>query len=206
MPHMSAAPPPAEPDLGPDPSAIDQRVLLTGMRWTDFEVLLALRGGRSVPRLYFMDGTIEVMTPSVFHEGHKKLLARLLEAWADEVGLELSGYGSWTLKREDVERGAEPDECYVLGISKERPDLAIEVEWTRGGLNKLRLYAELGVPELWLLTRALELQVHRLQGEAYQRVERSELIPQLDVRWLSSFLREPSQTQAVRAMRASMRS
>jgi Uma2 family endonuclease len=114
--------------------------------------------------------------------------------------------GRGTLKREDVERAAEPDECYVLGITKVRPDLAIEVEWTRGGLNKLRLYAELGVPELWIHTRSLEIQVHRLQGEVYQRVESSELIPRLDVRWLTSFLRERSQTQAIRALRAAMRS
>lgn len=203
---MAAAPPLVVPDQGPDPSEIDQRVLLHDMRWTDFEVMLALRGERSVPRLYFMDGTIELMTPSHFHEGHKKLLARLLEAWADELGIELSGYGSWTLKRPELERGAEPDECYVLGVTKDRPDLAIEVEWTRGGLGKLKLYAGLGVPELWILTRSLEIHVHRLHGDAYQQVDRSELFPQLDVQWLAGFLGAASQTQAVRAMRAAVRS
>ena len=63
--------------------------------------------------------------------------------WCFENGIEFSGYGSWTLKSEGADHGVEPDECYVFGNvpEPERPDLAIEVVWTSGGINKLETTA-----------------------------------------------------------------
>jgi hypothetical protein len=51
------------------------------------------------------------------------------------------------LEDKQVERGVEPDECYVLGDVAEpaRPDLAIEVVWSSGGINELEIYRKLGV-------------------------------------------------------------
>jgi Uma2 family endonuclease len=76
------------------------------------------------------------MSPSLEHQWLKTTLARLLQGYADEVGLEFNGFGSMTMRRADGERGAEPDECYVIGRARGRPDLAIEVIWTSGGLDK----------------------------------------------------------------------
>lgn len=84
------------------------------------------------------------MTPSRDRERLKKTLARLLEAYAEEAGIELEGYGSWTLKAQDQERGIEPDECYSIG-SSQKPDLALEVIWTTGGLDRLDIYRRLGI-------------------------------------------------------------
>ncbi len=50
-------------------------------------------------------------------------------------------FGSWTLKDASLRRGAEPDECYVLGgTSKGVPDLVLEVVWTSGAFHKVALY------------------------------------------------------------------
>src|SRR5947209_5556398 len=102
-----------EPDTSVEDA--DQRVFLHGHRWSDFEVLLAVRGDRAGVRIYFLDGEIELTSPGKSHEGVKTTLGRLIEAYADEMGLELNGFGSWTLKNAPRERGAEPDECYVIG-------------------------------------------------------------------------------------------
>jgi hypothetical protein len=40
------------------------------------------------------------MTPSVYHEGDKTRLGRLIEAWAEEADVLLEGFGSWALKAE----------------------------------------------------------------------------------------------------------
>lgn len=169
--------------------------------------MLALRGDSSGVRMYYAGGRIELMSPSDGHEGLKKTLARLLEAWADHRGLELNGYGSWTLKNVPEELSAEPDECYVLDAPhKELPDLVIEVAWTRGGLKKLDIYRGLGVREVWMIDRTHELQVHALRASGYERLARSELLPDLDLAWLSGFLGAPSQSQAVRALRAALTS
>src|SRR5260370_684206 len=111
----------------------DQHVILRDMCWQDYEALLAIRGDRAGVRMYYLDGEIEIMSPAKTHEGRKTMLARLLEMWAFESDLELSGFGAWTLKKEVREAGAEPDECYIIGRSTEKdvPDLVIEVEWSR---------------------------------------------------------------------------
>ena len=50
----------------------DQHVVLRGMAWQDFEALLAIRGDRAGVRLYYLDGEIEIMSPTKIHEGRKK--------------------------------------------------------------------------------------------------------------------------------------
>jgi Uma2 family endonuclease len=130
----------------------DQHVVLRGMSWQDFEALLALRGDRAGVRMYYLDGEIEIMSPAKIHEGRKKTLARLLELWAMESDIELNGFGSWTLKREMREAGAEPDECYIVGDPEQDvPDLATEVEWSRA--PKLTPTAGRGARELRVIGR-----------------------------------------------------
>jgi Uma2 family endonuclease len=131
----------------------DQHVVLRGMSWQDFEALLAIRSDRAGVRMYYLDGEIEITRPTKIHEDRKTTFARLLEVWAMEADIELNGFGSWTLKREMREAGAEPDECYIVGDpEKDVPDLAIEVEWSRAtSLNKQEIYRRLGVRELWTL-------------------------------------------------------
>lgn len=130
----------------------DQRLVMYGVPWTHFEAILALRGDKGVPRLSYLRGALELMTPSRNHESIKMLLARMIEYYAMELGIRLSGYGSWTLRSAPKERAIEPDECYILdnALLKDTPDLAIEVVWTSGGLDRLEVYRGLGVGEVWL--------------------------------------------------------
>ncbi len=188
----------------PPPSDIDQRVILTGLSWWQFEAMLAIRGDRPVPRMTYLQGELELMTPSRNHEALKKLFARLLEAYADVMGIELEGYGSMTMRSAPRERGVEPDECYAVGGAKEHPDLAIEVIWTSGGLDKLEVYLGLGVREVWLWREEV-LSIHILRGDRYAASDRSEVLPEIDLALLASFLKAETQTQAVRQYRAALR-
>jgi Uma2 family endonuclease len=87
---------------------------------------------------------------------------------------------------------------------KPRPDLAIEVVISSGGLNKLELYRGPGVPEVWFWRRGT-LEVHVLRGDHYQTSPRSELLPALDLSLLARFVEHPRQSQAVREYRAILR-
>src|SRR3990172_7582412 len=92
---------------------VDQRTLLHQIDWEQFEALLAMRGDRAGPRLAYLDGELEFMSPSELHESLKTMWARLLEAWSEEANIELEGRGSWTLKTSPKKKGGlEPDECY----------------------------------------------------------------------------------------------
>jgi Uma2 family endonuclease len=201
---MSAARPIPEPA---DPKTMDHFVYLR-VDWQGYQQLLALRGESSVPRITYLEGLAELMSPSRYHEIDKKRFARLLETWSDMAGVPLEGYGSWTLEDEEADRGAEPDECYtvrrVVKSDEERPDIAIEVVWTSGGINKLEVYRKLGVREVWFYTRG-KLRFFALRHEAddvYREIPVSELLPQLPVDVLLSGMQEPDQTSAVRALRA----
>ncbi len=86
----------------------DQRVFLHGVSWQDYERLLAMRGERSSPRISYLAGEVELMSPSRGHERLKTLIARLLEAFAEERHLPLNGFGSWTLKSEPESAAPSP--------------------------------------------------------------------------------------------------
>jgi Uma2 family endonuclease len=185
----------------------DHFVHLHGVSWADYERVLEMRGDHSAPRIAYLEGTLEIMSPSRDHEAIKSLIGCLLEAWCLEQGVEFSTYGSWTLKNEVKERGAEPDECYVFGtIEKpERPDLAIEVVWTSGGIDKLAVYQAIGVREVWFWRRG-RVQPYALRGDSYVVIEKSEVLPGIDLEELVSFLERPTTSQAIRDYVGALRS
>jgi Uma2 family endonuclease len=176
---------------------IDQRVFLHGVPWAQYEALLATRGDDAGPRMTYLEGELELMSPSRSHETIKKLFARLLEAWALATGEVLDGYGSMTLKSRPKARGVEPDECYAIGEPKEHPDLAIEVVWTSGGIDKLEVYRGLGVREVWI-HREGKLELYSLRRGAYVRITKSIVLPSLDLDELVGYLDASDQTAAVR--------
>ena len=182
----------------------DARVWLHG-NWDDYERLLTMRGESAAVRITYIEGEIELMSPSTSHEWIKTMIARLLEAWADDCEVDLNGFGSWTIKDKERERGLEPDECYILGGEKKaRPDLAIEVVVTAGGIGKLEVYRGLGVPEVWFWRRG-RIEVHVLQGDKYAASPQSLLLPRLDLALLARFVDHEQQPQAVREYRRVLR-
>ena len=183
----------------------DQRVTFNDVSWADFELILQIRGDRGGVRVTYLNGVLELMTPSVDHEGIKKTLARLLEAYAEEKGLPFNGFGSWTLKNARRARALEPDECYSLTLGRPTsPDLAIEVVWTSGGIDRLDVYRGLGVREVWFW-REGAIEVSVLVGDEYQRRERSELLPDLDLAGLARYIDPENQTDAVSRYRQALR-
>jgi Uma2 family endonuclease len=184
----------------------DQRLVTYNVPWSHYEAQLALRGDAPVPRMAYLEGTLEQMTPSRDHERVKSYIGRLLEAYALERDIDLSPYGGWTLTRAPKEAGAEPDECYIVGSdqNRDRPDLAIEVVWTSGGIDKLEIYRRLGVREVWFW-REGRMAVHTLHDDGYDECDRSRLFPDLDLTVLCSLLDRPTALQAVKALQAHLR-
>ncbi len=193
------------PSTSSGPVHIDQRVTLHGVTWAQYEALLAMRGESSALRVTYLDGELEIMAPSTDHECLKTCIARLLEAWAEEMDIPLEGYGSWTVKQMEKKRGVEPDECYFVGpVRTDRPDLAIEVVWTSGGIDKLDVYRALRVPGVWIWEQGA-LTFHLLGENDYAQAPRSALLPALDPALIVQCMSAPSQTAAVKQLRAELR-
>lgn len=183
----------------------DHIVRLRAATWADYQRALEMRGERPVPRLAYLNGVLEFMSPSKEHEALKSLLGRLVEVWCLERGVEFSPYGSWTLQNKDAERGAEPDECYVFGADRDAPTphLAIEVIWTSGGLDKREIYGALGVRELWFWKRG-RIQAFALRQHGYEEIALSEVLPGIDLDQLVTFLDRETASEAIRAYRTAL--
>jgi len=187
------------------PPDVDQRIVLRGVTWEQYEALLALFGDDPPGiRMAYLEGALEITSPSRKHETTKKMVARLVELYALERGISLNGLGSTTFRRAAKERGVEPDECYCVGEDKEFPDIAFEVVLTSGGVNRLAIYAGLGVAEVWLWRNGT-FEIYRLGPTGYERREQSGLLPELDFAQLVLLVEMPDQTRALQAFRDTLR-
>lgn len=186
----------------------DDRVeLRRSVSWASFERFLDTKGERVVPRVHYLDGVLELVTPSRGHEMYGRWIGALVTAYALERGVELSSFGSWLLKDELRKAGAEPDDCFIIGDDSakplERPHFVIEIQWSRRGVNKLEVYRRLGVREVWFWEKgALAIYVRR--ARKFAMVTRSACLPELDVAQLVSFVDRPTMTQAIREYRTAL--
>ncbi len=134
---------------------------------------------------------LEIMSPSPEHERLNRRIALLVQAIAEEMGIESEDLGSTTFRREDLERGYEPDSCFYIQNEaqvrgKDRidlafdppPDLVIEVDITSPSINKLPIYAQLGVPEVWRYDGE-KLEILKLENDGYAEVSESIALPTL---------------------------
>jgi len=195
--------------LAPVVEEAERRFVLHGVPWWTYVALRDALDDQSGLKMTYLQGTLELMRPSMLHEDAKTNIGGVLEVWAMERDLDLRGFGGATFRREAKERGLEPDECYKLGKLEdgEVPDVAIEVIVSSGLIDKMAVYAGLGVAEVWEwrpTTRTIT--VHRLVGGGYERRDRSELLPALDLALLSSFVVPgENQTRLAKAYQAALR-
>jgi len=115
-------------------------------------------------RLTYLEGTLEIMSPSEDHETLKKLVARLLEAWADETGTDLHGYGRWKSSRvlpscwrcpgpAAVRRRARTRKWDDLGGRNDRGQLRWTRSWPRFGGALERSTRDPGAAPRYLISR-----------------------------------------------------
>ena len=138
-------------------------LVLEDIDWKTYGRLVAAFEERPGIRLTYDRGALEIM-PLLEHDIDGRFLGRLVIALTEELGLPILCGGSTTLRRQLHQRGIEADECYwianeprmrgrrTLNLQRDPPpDLAVEVDVTNSSLNRLDIYATLGVPEIWRL-------------------------------------------------------
>lgn len=183
--------------------AEEQRILLPNVPWSTYVVLRDSIESPGV-RMTYLEGWLEIMSPSRGHEVDKTQIARLLELFCLEKDIPLFGYGSTTFRKEEKKRGLEPDECYCRGADREIPDIALEVIATHGGIDKLDVYRGLGVREVWVF-EAGAFRVLTLRDGHYETIPESEVLPEVDLAVIARYAAETDQHTALRAYRDSLR-
>ena len=170
-------------------SPTDRRVIIQGVSWETYARLLLDFADSHAARVTFDRGTLEIMAPSFAHERPAHLLTQIVEVLTEVRDMDLIGAGSTTFKREDMARGFEPDASFYIQHAADvrdhtkidldcdpPPDLVIEVDITHPSLDKLPIYAAIGVPEVW---RYVEQQViiYRRDPAGFTVVDSSGILP-----------------------------
>lgn len=184
----------------------EEKLTINQVSWTHYEKLLNYLGESSRYRLTYLDGILEIMSPSRRHEVNKKSIARLLEIYFEEAEIDFWGLGSTTFRKQEKETGKEPDECYCINTEKEIPDLAIEVVITSGGINTLEVYKRLEVKEVWFWQNE-QLLIYVLNNyKEYEATATSSLFLNLDVALLTKYINEANPRLAMGRFRQELRS
>lgn len=181
----------------------EQRMILRGVPWDVYEALRDIEANWHV-RMTYDRGTLEMMVNSGMHENMKRLIGQLIEAFTAELNIPRRSLSAMTWRRRDLDKGLEADECYYI-LSHPRvcrrvevdlvhdppPDLALEVVVSHGMVEKMAIYAALGVPEVWHWEDG-DLQSLALDEGRYVPCEMSVNLPMLRVKDLEEFL-DPQQ-------------
>ena len=161
-------------NIPPETLLAEQRVVFHNISWQAYEQILAALGESRSSRLTYDQGTLEITMPLEEHESATRLIELFIRILVEEFGLKIKTMGSTTLNRPDLERGAEPDNCYYIqnqpkvagkkvDLSTDPPpDLIAEVDITHTDIDKLNLYASMGVPEFWRYNGRV-LRIYQLQ-------------------------------------------
>jgi Uma2 family endonuclease len=165
--------------------------------WNGYLAVSALIGDRRL-RTFYTDGEMEILMPSSKHEIWISLLGRLIELFTLELRIGTKCAGMTTFRREDLEKGIEPDRCYyIFNEPKVRgkleldlrvdppPDLALEVEITSSVEKRMRIYAGLGVLEVWRFDGEKLMVSQLVANGEYVVVDRSRFFPMVPMsEWL----------------------
>src|SRR5262245_6160188 len=84
-------------------------VLLHNISWSTYESLLRDKPDAPIPRFTYDHGDLLIMVTSPEHEEINVAISMLINVLAEELNIEWRGFGSTTYKREDLQRGFEPD-------------------------------------------------------------------------------------------------
>lgn len=192
----------------------ETRILLKNISWQTFKAMLADMGDERNSRLTYDNKIVEIMTPLMPHENSNRIIEGFILVLCEEFGLEVKTTGSLTLARNDLEKAGEPDSSYYiqnefLVRNKENidldkdppPDLVLEVNYSRPKIDKLSLYAAMGIPEFWRYN-GFGLRIYTLSGNQYLEVEFSPTFMPIAVKDIPQWIQESKKNGQIAAKNA----
>ena len=180
---------------------VEEHIILRGVSWKVYEQLMKEHESRSAPRFTFNQGCLEIYMPSQKHEKKAEILGDIVKIVTEEREIETLSLRSTTFKKDDLEKGVEPDGCFYLqnydkvfgveNIDLELfpPDLVIEVDIFSPSINRFPIYAEFKVPEIWRYSND-EVKIYLFDGKNYSKSVESLALPKITDELLTRLLAE----------------
>lgn len=200
------------------PLLTEQRIVLPDVSWQQFETLLVELGKGRQTRLTYLRGKLEMMAPVEVHERCSRLIDSLILVVVDEIGTSITSLMPVTLKQAEIGCATEPDACYYLEERPRQteldltrdlpPDLLVEVALTKSQIEKLPIYASLGIPEVWRYVTTAgddmlkgKLSIYQLQDDYYVERSHSIAFPFLPAARVLEFMEQSDSMSLAAALR-----
>ena len=179
----------------------EARILLPNVTWETYEHLLVDLSLSSVPHLTYDRGDLEIMSPTAEHERINRAIEVLVSIVAFEMKIEYTSLGSTTFQRRDIKVGFEPDSSYYFTRvpiqGKKRidlsvdppPDLVVEIDIASSSIEKLPMFASIGVSEVWCY-RDGTMEIFLLKQGTYVPAASSASLPFLGAETLTTLIKQ----------------
>jgi Uma2 family endonuclease len=178
----------------------EDRFVIRNIDWATYKVISG-----ALPNSHYhmaFDGeNLELMTTSTDHGSCSALLFLFVVVLTEELELPRRSVRDMTCDSDVVERAAEPDDSFYIANEprvrgKKRinldtdppPDLSVEIEITRSSIQRMKIYANLRVPEYWRCDGESVRFYHLGADGQYVEAERSLSFPFLTAADLSRFV------------------
>lgn len=190
-------------------------LLIEEVSWEQYESLLKELGDeRSIPRINYSNGILELMSPLPAHERPHRIIGYIVTAILDGMERDWEDFGSTTFKKQK-QAGLEPDTCFYIGNAERvrslkridletdpPPDLAIEADVT--SQTTLEAYEAIKVPEVWIFANG-RLKIYVLEQAGYLESSSSPTFPDLELAEMIPRLVQQAFAQGTRQMLCSLR-
>lgn len=190
---------------------------IPGVRWDDYEQLLADLGDDYHVRVSYNCGDLEIMSPLPEHEEFAEVIQDIAREITRELGVQLESRGSMTMRRAWLNKGAEPDTCFYVQNARRiigkrgldfnvdpPPDIVVAIDITNASRSKFPIYAALGVAEIWRYD-GNAASFHTLTGSEYVMTSHSHAFPFLPSTVLAQWIalsKAVGQDEALESARA----
>lgn len=178
-----------------------QTVVLHNISWNSYKTISDTLQNETPAHFTFDRGKLEIMVLSLKHENLKKILAMLFERLSEFLEIEIFAGGSTTFQRQDLERGFEPDECYYIknaSVMRGKnevnldidppPDLTIEIDIKHSSLNRMSIFAAIGISEVWRYDGE-NLFIYLLENGEYRISQTSSVLKTVESRRLENLVK-----------------
>jgi Uma2 family endonuclease len=199
-PKTAPAPAPIPTQIGPG----DQCVEMPDIGWEGYEMVLQLRGDRSLPKMIYLDGDLFLVSPALTHERLNRRIGFLVDQLILGLRLPCLQSGQTTFRRQGKRGGVEGDHTYYLANEPRvrgkmqidlrndpPPDLAIEVVNTHKADTALKVYRRIGVPEIWVCEEDRFLILVRQKNGRYVEASSGLAFPFLTSAEIGAWMQRP---------------
>ncbi|MCI0639409.1 MAG: Uma2 family endonuclease [Gemmataceae bacterium] len=140
---------------------IGEQFIFYNIPWHNHKTIVDALGEYNVHSTY-SHGNLEFIRYSFAHERYKVVLRLIHHVLAESLGISYYCCGSMTMRRDDLEMALESDGSYYFNnVKKMRakrdidllkdppPDFALEVDIPKSSIDRLEIFAALGITEVW---------------------------------------------------------